>query len=310
MKKPDLQVTVGRTVFANPVLAASGTASFGEELLEFGASALGGLVLKTVTLEPRQGNLPPRIAETPAGMLNAIGLENPGLDEVIDRCLPGLAGAGPALVVSVHADDPDTLAAMVTRLAAQPNVAAVEVNLSCPNVLGGTAASDDPELTGRFITAAAAGDRKPVWAKVSPESPRLLDTVAAAADAGADAVVVANTYRGAAVDWRARAPLLSRGTGGLSGPAVKPLALVRVALVSRATRLPVVASGGAFSADDVLDLMAVGASAVEIGTAVFVDPAGVCRVPEQLAALLSEQGVESVTDITGTVNVFPDSPGG
>ncbi len=269
-----------------------------------GAGRLGGIVLKTVTPDAREGHPPPRVAETPAGMINAIGLENPGLDALCRERLPVLSGSGGAVVVSIYAEETDDLRNMASRLADEALVAAVEVNLSCPNLKHGTTASHDPDLTRKFVSAARLDGGKPLWAKVSPDCPDIVAVARAAADAGAEAVVVANTYTSTAVDWRGRRSLIGFGTGGLSGPAVKPLALYRVALVADRTDIPVVASGGAFSAEDVLQFLSVGASAVQVGTANLVDPAGVCEIPDEIAELLAREEIASVEALIGRTDIF------
>lgn len=301
MAKTDLSIDVGGTVLKNPVLAASGTAAFADRGVDTGG--LGGIVLKTVTPRPREGHRPPRVAETSCGMINAIGLENPGIDTLCREYLPPLAGADCAVVVSIYAEEPRELRGMASRLANEASVAAVEVNLSCPNIRHGITVSHDPGLTRDFISA-AVGKRKPVWAKLSPDCPDIAAAARAAADAGAEAVVVCNTYTAAAVDWRSSRTLTSFGTGGLSGPAVKPLAIYRTALVADRTGIPIVASGGAFSAEDVLDFISVGARAVEVGTANLVDPEGVRRIPDEMEKLLTQEGMTSVRELIGRTDIF------
>ena len=303
----DLSVSVGSTTLRNPILGASGTVAFGKEILSLGAGRFGGIVLKTVTPDAREGHPPPRVAETPAGMINAIGLENPGLDALCRERLPLLSGTDCAVIVSIYAEEADGLCAMASRLAGEALVTAVEVNLSCPNLKRGITASHDPGLTHEFISAARIEGGKPLWAKVSPDCPDIVAVARAAADAGAEAVVVANTYTSTAVDWRGRRPLIGFGTGGLSGPAVKPLSLYRVALVAGRTDIPVVASGGAFSAEDVLQFLSVGASAVQVGTVNLVDPAGVSRIPDEMAELLVKENIASVEALIGRVDIFRGS---
>ena len=300
----DVSVTIGRTALKNPVLAASGTAAFGHDAKTLELAKLGGIVLKTVTPAPRQGNPPPRIAETPSGVLNAIGLENPGIDALCEQHLPMLSACECAVLVSIHADGPDEIRSMAERLSKEKNVAAVEINLSCPNVKDGTTPSRDPDLAFRFVSAADVEAGKPLWAKISPDSPDIVATAQATADAGAEAVVISNTYPGATVNWRTSQPLLGAGTGGLSGPAVRPLTLYRVGLVRAKVNVAVIASGGAFSADDVLQFLSVGASAVEIGTANLVDPAGMSGIPDKLAELLAQEGKKNVLEIIGSINIF------
>lgn len=298
----DLSVEIGSTVLKNPVLAASGTVAFGEDAAY--AGTLGGIVLKTVTPAAREGHPTPRVAETASGMVNAIGLENPGIDVLCSRYLPPLSDTACSIFVSIYAENPDDLAGMASRLADEAVVAAVEVNLSCPNLKHGITASHDPDLTREFVSAARVEGGKPVWAKMSPDSPDIVATVLAAEEAGADAVVISNTYTATVVDWRRSTPLIGFGTGGLSGPAVKPLTLYRVALVSERTGIPVIASGGAFSAEDVLEMLSAGACAVQVGTANLVDPAGVRGIPDEMARLMAEEGRTSVREVIGCTKIF------
>ncbi len=304
MSPIDLSVSVGSVTLKNPVLAASGTVSFGKEMLSMDAGRLGGLVLKTITPNAREGHPPPRVAETPSGMINAIGLENPGIDVLCRERLSVLSGIECAIIVSIYADEADDLQAMASRLAKEESVTAIEVNLSCPNLKQGITACHDPELTRQFISSALVENGKPLWAKVSPDCPDIVATARSAGDAGAEAVVVANTYTATSVDWRERRPRIAFGTGGLSGPAVKPVTLYKAALVASRTDLPVVASGGAFSAEDVLQFLSVGASAVQVGTVNLVDPAGACGIPEDLNSLLTDEGIASVSELIGCVDIF------
>jgi len=266
----------------NPVLSASGTFGSGWEGRQFSdLSMVGGLVSKTVTLKPRPGNPPPRILETPAGMLNAIGLENKGADAFLRDALPRMhelaeAGRregrrGPRVVVNLGGSTEELVE--LTRRFCAAGVDALEINLSCPNVAHGTRSSTDPALTEEVLAAVKAASSVPVFAKLTPNITDVVPIAAAAQRGGADGVTLINTLVGMAVDWRKKKPVLGNTTGGLSGPAIKPVALRIVYQVRQALpTLPIIAVGGARSAECVLEFVCAGASAVQFGTAMFTDP--------------------------------------
>ena len=294
-----LRTTLGSLELDNPVLSASGTFGSGWEGRQFSdLGMVGGLVSKTVTMQPRPGNRPPRIVETPAGMLNAIGLENKGADAFLRDTLPKMhrlaeggrreGRLGPRVIVNIGGST-EELCELARRFTAA-GVDALEVNLSCPNVAHGTRQSTDPALTEEVVGAVVAAAGVPVFAKLTPNVTDVVPIAAAAERGGAAAVTLINTLVGMAVDWRGRRPVLANTTGGLSGPAIKPVAMrivwqVRAALPT----LPILAVGGANSADCVLEFVCAGASAVQVGTAMFVDPTLMVRIAGELEARLAAE---------------------
>lgn len=299
---PALQVMLGPVSLPNPVLTASGTFGYGDEEPELtDLLGLGGIVTKTVTLEPRAGNAPPRIWETPSGMLNSIGLQNVGVDRFLTEKLPALAALGVPVIVSVGGRRSEEYVETVRRLAGAPGITAFEINVSCPNVKeGGLEFCQVPSAAAGVVEAVRNVTRLPIWAKLSPNVTSLGTVARAVADAGADGVTVANTFVGLCVDIRTRRSRLSAGTGGLSGPAIRPLALARVREAVRAVSIPVVGCGGIATAEDALEFLVVGARAVQVGTASFRDPRAARRVVEGIAEFLREEGLASVEALIGT----------
>lgn len=295
-----LETSIASLELDNPVLSASGTFGSGWEGRQFSELGhVGALVSKTVTLAPRPGNPPPRILETPAGMLNAIGLENRGADAFLRDTLPKMhelraGGArdgrrGPRVVVNLGGTT-DELVELARRFC-DAGVDALEVNLSCPNVAHGTRSSTDPALTEQVVAAVKKASSVPVFAKLTPNVTDVVPIARAAQNGGADAVTLINTLLGMAIDWRRQRPVLGNTTGGLSGPAVKPVAMRIVYQVAQALpTLPIVAVGGAHSAACVLEFLCAGASAVQFGTAMFTDPALMVRVVGELEELLAREG--------------------
>jgi dihydroorotate dehydrogenase (NAD+) catalytic subunit len=290
-----LTTQLGPLSLANPVLSASGTFGSGWEGRMFSdLGRVGGLVSKTVTVKPRPGNPPPRIHETPAGMLNSIGLENKGVDYFVAETLPKMRqlaqNGGPRLVVNIGGESIAEFVQLAERFSAA-GVDALEVNLSCPNVQEGKLLfSTDPRLTEQAVRAVKQVASVPVFAKLSPNVTDIAAIARAAEQGGADGLTAINTLIGMAIDWRRRRPVLARGIGGLSGPAIKPVALRMVYECARATRLPILGAGGVRSAEDVLEFVCAGASAVQIGTAQFTDPALMVRIVDDLRALLAAAG--------------------
>ena len=305
-----LQTTLGRLRLDNPVLSASGTFGSGWEGRQFSdLGKVGGLVSKTVTLRPRPGNPPPRIHETPAGMRNSIGLENRGVDKFVAETLPKmkqLAAAGradgrdgPRIVINIGGESIDEFVQLAERFSAA-GVDALEVNLSCPNVQEGKLFfSTEPRLTERAVRAVKRVATVPVFAKLSPNVTDVTVIARAAAEGGADGITAINTLIGMAIDWRRRRPVLARGIGGLSGPAIKPVALRMVHDIARSVDLPIMAVGGAHSPDCVLEFVCAGASAVQIGTAVFTDPALMVRVVDELGDRLRRAGT-TIAELRGS----------
>jgi dihydroorotate dehydrogenase (NAD+) catalytic subunit len=302
----DLSVTLGRLTLRNPVLVASGTFGYAKEMVPFvDFVKLGGVIPKTVTQSPRAGNTPQRTVETASGMLNAIGLDNDGLEHFLTEHMPYLRTLPTAIVGNIAGKSEDEFVAMAARVhQSREGLAALELNLSCPNVSGGTDFAIDPELTKRIVRRCRdACPELPLIAKLTPNVTDITLIAKAAADGGADAVSAVNTFVGMAVDWRRRKPILGNVTGGLSGPAIKPLALRAVWRIAQLKAIPIIAVGGIATIDDVMDFLVVGATAVQVGTANFYDPTASVRVVDALPDALKALGANSVREVVGTMKV-------
>jgi dihydroorotate dehydrogenase (NAD+) catalytic subunit len=299
----DLAVNLGRLALANPVLVASGTFGYVREMAGFVKLArLGGVIPKTVTLRPRAGNPTPRTVETASGLLNAIGLDNDGIDHFRTRHLPYLRTVGTAVIANIAGEDEDQFVAMAAMIGEEPGVAAVELNVSCPNVSHGLDLGIDPTAVERLVRRCRDACRWPIVAKLTPNVTDIVAIARAARDGGADAVSLINTFRGMAIDWRKRRPILANDVGGLSGPAIKPLALRMVWDVARALPdLPIMGIGGIADADDALEFLVAGASAIQVGTATFADPAAAERVLDGLIERLETARIDRVPEIIGTL---------
>ena len=301
MSKVDLSVVLAGVRLKNPIVVASGTFGFGREYGQFyDLSELGGICCKGLTLHRREGNPPPRIAETPMGILNSVGLQNPGVDAFIEHELPELRRHDLAVIANISGNTPEEYGVMCEKLSAA-GVDMIEVNISCPNVkAGGLAYGTKPELAAEVTAVAKAHAGKvPVMVKLSPN---VTEIARAVADAGADALSLINTLRGMRIDVRTRRPILKMNTGGLSGPAVLPVAVRMVWEVSCAVPgLPILGMGGVARGEDAAQLMLAGASAVAVGTACFADPYAPVKVRDELAELAAEQGLARVADFTGGV---------
>jgi dihydroorotate dehydrogenase (NAD+) catalytic subunit len=301
---PDLQVTLGRLMLRNPILVASGTFGYAREmagLVDFGS--LGGVIPKTVTAQPRIGNPPPRTVETPCGLLNAIGLDNDGLDHFIAHHLPYLRTLPTAVIPNIAGKTADEFAEMAAKLAPHAaGLAGLELNLSCPNVAGGIDFATDPAVTHRIVRDCRDTVHVPIIAKLTPNVTDVVVIAKAAADGGADAVSAVNTFVGMAIDWRRKRPVLGNVTGGLSGPAIKPLALRIVWQIAKAKALPVIGVGGIATVDDVMEFLVAGAAAVQLGTVNFYDPTAAQRIVGELPAALAELGTANVQDVLGVAN--------
>lgn len=300
---PDLSTRVSTVQFKNPVLAASGTFGYGEEYAEFyDLSVLGGVIVKGTTLEPREGNPPPRVAETPAGMLNAIGLQNPGIDVVLAEKLPFLARFDTQIIVNISGRTVDEYVELARRLDAAPAVAAVEVNVSCPNVeMGGMQFGVDAALTRDLVQAVRGATALPLFVKLSPNVTDIVAMGKAAVEGGADALCVVNTLLGMAIDVERRRPLLANVTGGLSGPAIRPVAVRMVWRLARELTAPIIGSGGIMCARDALEFILAGACAVAVGTANFVDPRAALKVAEGLRDFCVGHGISRLADLVGAL---------
>ena len=298
----DLSTRLGRLRLPNPVLVASGTFGYAREMEGVTElSRLGGIVPKTVTMAPRAGNPPPRTVETASGMLNAIGLDNDGLGHFLHHHLPYLRGGGCPVILNIAAKAEDEFPAMAAMARGLEGIAALELNLSCPNVAGGIDFATNPQACGRVVRSCRdACPSLPIIAKLTPLVTDLPAIARSAADSGADAVSLTNTFPGIVLDWRRRRPYLGNGPGGLSGPAIKPLSLRCVWNVARAVPgLPIVGIGGIATIDDVMDYLVAGASAVQMGTVNFYDPGAALRAIEALPGALGALGVASVAEAVG-----------
>lgn len=300
----DMRVNVAGVEMSNPIMTASGTFGYGVEFMRFGDLArLGGIVVKGLSLKPRSGNPMPRIAESPAGMLNAIGLQNMGATSFVEKRLDSLPWRETAVVANIYAGSAAEFGELAAYLSAAQGLAALEVNISCPNVSsGGVLFGQDPAMAAEVTRAVKnnAGG-KPVIVKLTPNVTDIAAMARAVADAGADAVSCINTLSAMAVDARTRRPRLANVVGGLSGPAVKPVALRCVWQVARAVDIPVIGIGGIACAEDVLEFILVGATAVQVGTSNFTRPDFAFRLVDELAALVDELGIESWDEYRGSL---------
>jgi dihydroorotate dehydrogenase (NAD+) catalytic subunit len=272
-------------------------------------SKLGGVLPKTITVAPRPGNAPWRTVETSAGLLNSIGLDNDGVDAFIEGHLPYLSSLDTAVVVSIAGKSYAEFIDLAQRIAGSPHrVAALELNISCPNVTGGVDFGTDPKACYEVVHGVRSACSLPILAKLTPNVTRIVDIAQAAADAGADAVCCINTLLGMAIDWRKRRPMLGNIVGGLSGPAIKPVALRCVYQVASAVKIPVIGIGGIATIDAVMEFIVAGATAVEIGTANYYDPRVSQRLVEQLPAALKEIGAKSIGEIVGSLQSAQPAP--
>ena len=299
--KPDLSVSLGTLRLKNPVMSASGTFGYGLEYAPFyDISRLGAVVVKGLSIAPTPGNPPGRIVETASGMLNAIGLQNIGAERFVADVAPRLSEAGATFAANIYGRTVEEYEAVAARLSDLPSLAAIEVNASCPNVKqGGMAFGATPEGIALLTSRVRKATRKPLWVKLSPNVADIASIAAAAEGAGADAVSLINTLVGMAVDHRTRRPKLSNVTGGLSGPAIKPVALRMVWEVCRRVSIPVIGIGGIQTAEDALEFLLVGASAVQVGTANFRNPRACVEIVEGIEAFLREERLPGIASFRG-----------
>lgn len=300
-----LEVRLGPLALRNPVLAASGTFGYGEEMEAFlEPGVYGGIIGKSISLLPREGNPTPRLWETSSGMLNSIGLQNPGMDVFLRDYLPRMRKYDTALIVNLVGDTVEEYVTMVGQLDGEPGVAGVELNISCPNCpVGGMEFGIRPDATEILVRRVRENYHGPILAKLTPNVTDIVSVARAAEAGGADALSLVNTYLGMAVDWKRRRPRLGGVTGGLSGPAIKPLALRCVWMVARSVGIPVVGMGGIMTTDDVLEFLVAGAAAVQLGTVHFVKPRVVLGMLEDLERVVREEGLRSIQDLTGSLKV-------
>ena len=298
----DLTVNIAGVEFKNPVITASGTFGFGREYSEFyPLREIGGLSCKGITLKPRMGNPPPRIAETPSGILNAVGLQNPGVDHFIEQDLPWLKEQETVVIANIAGNTPEEYAQMAEKLS-ESSVDMIEMNISCPNVKhGGVQFGTSCQSVGAITREVRAHCKKPLMVKLSPNVSDIAEIARAAESEGADALSLINTLTGMRIDINTRRPIIRNNTGGLSGPAVFPVAVRMVWQTAGAVKIPVVGMGGISTWRDAVEMMLAGASAIQVGTALFSDPYAPLKIKEGLNRYLDAQGIASVTELAGMV---------
>ncbi|MBA3028954.1 MAG: dihydroorotate dehydrogenase [Desulfobacteraceae bacterium] len=303
--EPDLSVNIGGVIFKNPVFTASGTFGYGAEFSSFlDLNHLGGIIVKGLSLEPSKGNPPPRIVETSGGMLNAIGLENVGIECFEKEKLPFLKSLSTPVIVNIFGKTIEDYAKLAARIETIPGIAMIEVNISCPNVsAGGLAFGTDPQIAHDVVRSVKEKTTKPVMVKLSPNVTDITVIAKKVEEAGADALSLINTLTGMAVDLETRRPKLANITGGLSGPAIKPVALRMVWQVCRAVSIPVVGIGGIMTATDALEFLITGAKSVQVGTANFINPRATMDIVEGITDYMKKKEIKKITDIIGTLEV-------
>jgi len=301
----NLSINVGALRLTNPIIAASGTFGYGVEFAHLvDLNRLGGIVVKGLSLEPMAGAPPPRLCETPSGMLNAIGLQNIGVRAFVAEKLPALRSYRTAVIANVFGCTVEEYVGVIRILEEAEGLAAYELNISCPNTAhGGIQFGSEPQMVSEVVAVARSATKRPLWIKLSPNVTDIAAIARAAEDAGADALTVANTYQGMSVDTRTRESRLGRLTGGLSGPAIRPITLRLVYESSRAVKIPVVGLGGIERVEDVLEYMIVGAKAVQVGTANFSDPAACGNLVDGLEKCCRSVNIREISDLIGTLHV-------
>jgi dihydroorotate dehydrogenase (NAD+) catalytic subunit len=300
----DLSVQVGRLRLPNPILVASGTFGYAREMEGLvDLRRLGGILPKTITQEPRAGNAPWRTIETASGMLNSIGLDNDGIEAFIAHHLPYLGGLGVPIIVSIAGRSHDEFVKMTTRLDGLAGIAAVELNISCPNVSGGVDFGTDAGSCERLVADCRRATSSPIIAKLTPNVTSIPAIAKGAEAGGADAISLINTCLGMAIDWRRRRPMLGNVMGGLSGPAIKPIALRAVFQAAQTVKTPLIGIGGIATIDDVMEFFVAGASAVQLGTVNFYNPRAAMEVLDALPGALVTAKVTRVADVVGTLQI-------
>ena len=299
----DLNVKINQLHLSNPVMTASGTFGFGLEFQDFvPLEELGAVIVKGTTLEPREGNDYPRMAETPAGMLNCVGLQNKGVDYFCEHIYPQIKDIKTHMIVNVSGNSPESYAACAARIDALESIPAIELNISCPNVKeGGMSFGVTCQGAASVVRAVREVYHKTLIVKLSPNVTSIADIARACEDEGADSVSLINTLMGMAIDIERRQPKLSIRTGGLSGPAVKPVAVRMVCEVAHAVKIPVIGLGGIMNAEDAIEFFMAGATAIQIGTANFIDPAVTMKVKHGIVQWLEKHGCKSLEEIIGVV---------
>lgn len=301
----DLHVNVAGVAFNNPLIAASGTFGFGREYAEFyPLSTLGGISSKGITLKARPGNPAPRIAEAPGGMLNAVGLQNPGVDHFIREDLPWLREQGTRIIANIAGNTPEDYCAMAEKLN-DTDVDMIELNISCPNVKqGGVQFGTTCAGVSGITKAVRAHCKKPLMVKLSPNVTDISEMALAAESEGADAISMINTLTGMRIDIRTRRPIIHNNTGGFSGPALLPIAVRMVWQTYQKVKIPIVGLGGISTWQDAVEMLFAGATALQIGTVLFTDPYAPVKIAEGLAKFMDENGVQSVSELTGAVQAW------
>ena len=301
----DLKVNIGTLRLKNPVLTASGTFGYGEEFADFvDLTRLGGFIVKGTTLHPREGNPYPRMAETPMGMLNAVGLQNKGVHYFVEHIYPRLKDLDTNVIVNVSGSSVEDYRETAAIINGLENIPAIELNISCPNVKhGGMTFGVHPEAAAEVVSAVHSAYHKTLIVKLTPNVTDITEIAKAVEGAGADSISLINTMLGMAIDAERRKPLLSTVTGGLSGPCVKPVALRMVWQVAKAVKVPVVGLGGIMNATDAIEFLLAGATAIELGTANFIDPAITVKVVDGINDYLDRHGFKSVQEIIGALEV-------
>ncbi len=305
----DLSTRLAGVYFPNPVFTASGCAAAGQELGQFfDVAKLGAMVTKSIMLEPRSGRATPRMAETPSGMLNSIGLQGPGIDAFLTRDLPWLADREARTIVSIAGSSVEEYTKLAQKLRGRPGLTMLEVNISCPNVEDrGKVFACDARAAGDVVSAVKRVSSVPVFAKLSPDVTDIVSIAKAVVDSGADGLSMVNTLLGIAIDTKTMRPILANVTGGLSGPAIRPVAVRCVWQVHEALpEVPIIGMGGIRTGNDALEFLLAGASAVSVGTAVFGDPNAPMRVIDELRVLLAERGITSLPDVIGRAHRAPE----
>jgi len=303
VSQPDLSVNIGGLKIKNPVITASGTFGYGNELIPFyDPSLLGAIIVKGLSIQPMPGNPPPRIIETPCGLLNAIGLANIGIETFIAEKLPSLVKIKTPIITNIYGHTINEYAEIAKRIESVDRIAAIEINISCPNVeKGGMAFGTDPDAAARVTDQVVKNTTKPVIVKLTPNVTDISSIARAVESAGAQAISVTNTFLGMAVDVATRQPKLTNITGGLSGPAIKPMALYLVHKVVTDVKIPVIGVGGIMDYQDALEFIIVGASAIQVGTANFINPRTASEIVEGIENYLDDQGYDRVTDFIGSL---------
>jgi len=299
-----LDFKIGDLHFKNPVLTASGTFGYGSEFDDFlDVSRLGGIIVKGTTLEPREGNPYPRMSETPSGMLNSVGLQNKGIDYFEKNIYPALVQYKTNVIVNINGSYIDDYVTLAERLGKLNGIPAIELNISCPNVkMGGMAFGTNPDSAREVIKAVRKVYPRKLIVKLSPNVTNIVDFALIAQEEGADSISLINTLLGMAIDIRKMKPALATTTGGLSGPAVKPVALRMVWQVAKAVTIPVIGIGGIMNSDDAIEFFLAGASAIEVGTASFIDPMASVKILEGIENYLTEKGLSDIREIIGLIN--------